>query len=301
MPCRIGSFNCLNYGRKSTKNTGIFADIIRKERFDIVALQEIRAREVLDSLVMYMGQNWKYEFSAETCEYAFLWNSNRVELPTSTVGESNIVRVNKPRIFKQYKKNKQQGQINLRNDPYYARFILKFDGGYTEIRLLNTHIRFSKGITESQLGEMALRRNEFSLLTETIYPKAANKRYGNMIPAYTILLGDYNMNLKSSLAPSPYIYDDEIVISDGDRQQIIATVQSELTTLANTDIHNVTETNRYVNNYDHASYDKNRYTGVSVNVSCINAVEKYCGGDFEKYRKYVSDHLPICIEINLKS
>ena len=32
----------------------------------------------------------------------------------------------------------------------------------------------------------------------------------------------------------------------------------------------------------------------------VDAVRKYCGDDFEKYLKTVSDHIPVMMEIELK-
>lgn len=56
----------------------------------------------------------------------------------------------------------------------------------------------------------------------------------------------------------------------------------------------------YANNYDHFSYDFDRFSRIQIDVKRIDAVATYCGGNFETYFKTVSDHVPIVMEMSLK-
>jgi hypothetical protein len=68
------------------------------------------------------------------------------------------------------------------------------------------------------------------------------------------------------------------------------------------------DTSGFSYNYDHFSYEEDKFQGVGVHVKRItSAVTQYCkssGGDyssdFEKYYKTVSDHIPIMMEIELR-
>ena len=39
---------------------------------------------------------------------------------------------------------------------------------------------------------------------------------------------------------------------------------------------------------------------LAIKADSVAAVEKYCGGDYAKYKKEVSDHVPVSLTINLK-
>ena len=68
-----------------------------------------------------------------------------------------------------------------------------------------------------------LRRAEFNILAKEVYRRISSKRYGNYLPAYTILMGDYNLCLMGS----PKV--NKIVPIDKDRY--LLTVQNEKTTV----------------------------------------------------------------------
>lgn len=160
-----------------------------------------------------------------------------------------------------------------------------------------------------------MRKNEFDVLASTLYPRIADKRYGNNRTAYTVLLGDYNLNLKESGAGSPYLCE-SIIIEDqkilkiqggiitesyntnyrnGSKQ--IVTVQKELTTLRNPK--DGFGQQGFSNNYDHFTYDAKQFEGVNVRCHCIDSVKKCCDGDFELHRKNISDHIPVVMEFDL--
>ncbi len=157
---------------------------------------------------------------------------------------------------------------------------------------------FSKGKTEvdDNVKEIQMRRNELDILAKAIYAKEADKTYGGSCAytAFTILLGDYNLNKKDSGAKNALLKQyEKIHISDGNKSKTILTEQEKLTTLKR----KPTDENLYSNNYDHITFDEIRFDGVNLEPSRINAVEKYCNNDIEMYREKVSDHLPIMIEI----
>ena len=296
MSYRIGSLNCLNYNYGSNKNPDMFARIILDNNMDIIALQEIKRQSAIDAILRRLGKNWMGECDGEVCDYAFIWNTRRVHLPEVLTDAAK--RINHPRLYKQYRRF---GYASLVRPPYFARFTPKgLPGGANfEIRILNTHVRFSKGATDEDddsPGAIKMRKNEVEMLTKAIYTKEADTVYGDNMAAYTILLGDYNLNKRDSGAGSPYIEEEFVEIIDGRNVKHIVTVQSELTTLKKSTAHDGLS---YANNYDHVTYDAKRYEGASVTVSRIDAVGKYYNNDFDRYRDEVSDHLPILIELEL--
>lgn len=302
MSYKIGSFNCLNLGMGASKDTRKFADIIINEGFDIIALQEIKGPLALKRIQTLLPPYWKGAADIEcgVNDYAFLWNSRRFDL--ANADESGISRVYQPRIYKQYKIDRKAGQTDLIREPYYARFFPV--GGaapYIEIRLINTHIRFTKGSDPepNTPGAVGMRRNEFDILTRAIYAKEADKRYGNNRPAYTILLGDYNLNLPSSKATSPYLIE-SFQIEDGRSSKIITTVQHDLTTLSKADNNTDNDNNTFSNNYDHFTFDINGFSDVVVSCNRVNTVEKYCENNQEIHIKDISDHVPIKMDFAIR-
>ena len=302
MAFKIGSFNCLNFGMGSSKDIRKFADIILHEGFDVIALQEIKGPNALNRILSLLPSYWTgvADTDCDVNDYAFLWNSRRLELANSF--EMGINRTYQPRIYKQYKIDRKIGQTDLIREPFFARFFPV--GGaapYIEIRLINTHIRFTKGsdAEPNTPGAVKMRKNEFDILTRAIYAKESDKRYGNNRPAYTILLGDYNLNLPSSTASSPYLIE-SFLIEDGKSSKIITTVQSDLTTLAKSDSDPQNQNNIFSNNYDHFTYDISRFSNIVVSCNRINTIEKYCSGNLEMHIRDISDHVPIKMDLEIR-
>ena len=134
-----------------------------------------------------------------------------------------------------------------------------------------------------------------------IYRTVEDKVYRSSRPCYTVMLGDYNLNLKSSEAKGPYL--DPVSQKqerNGRIQKKIITVQDELTTLKGK---SKTEPDKpiqgFANNYDHFSYDANRFNRIKMQYGRVNTVEKYCNNDFDQHRKEISDHVPIYLSITL--
>lgn len=405
---------------------------IRKilESMDIVAIQEILKPEAMTTLLLAMNNGnkgpWEGYWDSPRSKsdnaaegYAFIWNSNRIDLATNRKGMKF-----KPRILNQYSVDKdlyiellkkvkaykhedlstykmisqkaweekyagenEVIQDRLLRNPLYGRFVDKENPNF-EIRLINTHIVFSA--SKHKDGENApnnytasdviRRKNEFNILSRAIYPKVANKDMDfwisergwslvdeKYLPAFTILMGDYNLNL---LLGTPRLDKDQrdFKISpvtennkkekdkntvQGERATLkanksltennkwekhIITVQGERTTLktnksltetANPRITATLELARkgeeksgknpvktamhknedftYANSFDHFTFDVNNVRLENVKYYRIQP-EEMCYGEiksddpfkpFKEYRKKVSDHLPIVMELTI--
>lgn len=335
---KIGSFNILNASKNAKdEKLAMIAHIINMQKFDIVALQEVFcdykgiitakdrsfAKPISTILEKLDAPNyWKGYFAIppQTTDrpakegYAFLWNTKKVDLPTSK--DNN--RIYYPRIY-----DINTRGLKLDRNPLIGRFTFK-DGQYGELRIINTHIRFSQKKTREQedpnypIGdgdrdsselEKNQRRIEYYQLCQKVYSRFATRIFGSddvespANNAYTIMVGDYNLNLNRKWTKSPYIIEEKIILDEEykGKKVIIQTFQEGLTTLKRITEQNEKEYNnkpKYVNNYDHATYDINRFQGIEINVGKVDAVRLYKNGDFAYFRKNVSDHIPICVTMN---
>ena len=341
MSYKIGSFNMRNISEKSlsnenARNLQLIAKIIREEGFDVVALQEVLSEGkafvspgyAKKSILMELGKDWDFEWAvadsnADSSDsrdegYAFLWNKKRLRLSSVSIAGKGE-RVFYPRMCNLNKKD-------LIRRPYYARFTptkTQEGGPWIELRLLCVHTYF--GNDDSKARER--RDNELDILLTDIYPQISDRRYGdygNGMPSYTILMGDYNVQLyrswkeemrhsqnaqrhlegKSPIPKPAYLKadKDDIVESVEWDHKRIKTVQYEPTTLKS--IYDNKEDDSmsrgYVHDYDHFSYEEAQFEGVHINAKRIDAVRKYCCDDFEAYHKKVSDHIPIMMELTFE-
>lgn len=331
---KIGSFNVANLSRTGKDRLDNIAKIIIDNNLDIVAMQEVlgegniltgsnsksvsgQAAAADYSLKMRLGSKWDIcwrdpETSAKSYPfiggdsrgegYAYLWNSDRVELPLDENGNKVF-----PRIWRNYKTNVEEDMMRLIREPCYGRFVIKNTS--VEIRLITTHIIFGKPSSDNMseefrnldIGAVNMRRNEFKILAGQIYPRI-NENYKDIKyrSAYTILLGDYNLNLSESGKTTATVKD--AICFDERGKEIsgdagfckVYTVQNELSTInkENTDL---------ANNYDHFSYDDRVMSCVSrEGARTIKAVDDLFGtaeDKYERYKKEVSDHLPIIVEL----
>lgn len=296
MGYRIGSFNMCNLSYESKgevkKDFEKIAEIISSENFDIVAMQEVVSESALKHMVKNLrnGQ-WKckwgrpksYHPNAEK-GYAFVWNERRVrEIPA----EDNLQIIQ---------------EKTMTRSPFYARF--EANDCFCEIRLLDIHLYH--GGSDSQMN-IEKRNEEFLNMAGKVYPRISQKRYkmndeanGSCRPAYNIMLGDYNLNLKTLWNSSPYLKYEQYEIPG--TNEVIVTVQNQKTTLKKYTSDETTDADElrgYKNNFDHCSYGINRFVGVNIRASKVDAVRKYFGDDFKKYRDTVSDHVPILVELDL--
>lgn len=341
---RILSFNIQKMGRNNTKDFEKISNIIKNDGtpFDIVAIQEVTNYQPLRQLMSYLefvkddivnpspvdcresygfeSDNWgarwakpvsKYDSAIAEEGYAFIWNKRTVSLSESKEGQKF-----EPRILNQYKKSKY-GRKLLRQ-PFYGRFSMNNCSG--EIRVINTHVIFSKTSKDladesfSELSDVKLRNEEHRILCETIYPKIDDKTFDyvlhdadyEMRSVYTFIVGDYNLNLKSSKAKGNFIDEDCIEIIDGNSRKRIVTKQNELTTLKKSIISDMPDIEEkwMANNYDHSSFDEIRFNkiGISPVVERLyNVVDYKNDNERDKYRKTISDHLPIVVTLNISS
>lgn len=330
MGYKIGSFNLFKFSfqadKEIKKDTSKIADIIKSEGFDIIALQEVLNPNALELLRKKLGNSWRYRwdqpkigegFSGSKQEaegYAFLWNSETMELSWSNKvsgfgnAASIIKNVAEPHIYDQYRIDKKNGQEELARNPYYGRF--KPKRGFCEIRLINTHFHFGDNSKE----EIRKRKNEFDILTQVIYHNISDRRYGNNFPAYTVILGDYNLNLNRTWNQAPFL-EENVYLNDNGKIKHIITVQDQKTTLRmlkKTELEPIDAPNEnknavitddssrgWANNYDHFTYDADRFAGTYIQARRIDTVRKYEKDDFPSHRREISDHIPIIMNLNL--
>ena len=312
----IGSFNVNRLARSTSTRVRAeqIAGIIRHEQMDLVAMQEVLDHDALLPILTCLGQSWESVWLNARPKkgmkdvdhdpggegYAFLWDRRRLrKMQTALLnGETENF---EPCIYEKYAVKKGKGQQDLIRDPVYGRFTPSgLGGGNFEIRILCVHIRYNGLSEDSDRFYWPMRQNEFDVLTQTLYPMLEDAVYGAQMPAYTILLGDYNMNLKRLWTKKPYLDtpDEGIAIDD----KVIVTVQDQLTTLKKPKKSMMETTRGYQHNYDHFSYDVKRLSALNPSHRRIDVVgSSYYTiyyDNYDRYRDEISDHLPIAITIN---
>ena len=311
-PYRLGSFNLYKFSANTHKELEIIKSIIEENKIDILAIQEIFSKNALDRLLMIMGPHWDGRWaspesrSASAAEgYAFVWNKDRIGLSQRRSGSYF-----EPVIHNQYP-HKDGGELT--RNPFYGRFVVK-DNSMIELRIINTHIMFSLEREENdsddhdssiaKTGAVSMRKREFDILASKILPKLDDKAYDHQWnedddicrKPYTILMGDYNLNLRESGAKDSFIDEPVIIIKDARSEKRIVTVQKDLTTLKAKPADG-SAINGYRNNFDHFTYDSTRPMETrSWAVDVPN--NSLFAGNYERYKKDVSDHLMIVMEIN---
>lgn len=333
MSYKIMSFNVQNLSLGAEKEKlDIISRMIIENDIDIVAMQEVlskgkiltgvnlksvsgAAKAYEHSLKRRLGDNWAmcwrdpkthakdYVYLGKDNRgegYAFMWNTNRVDLLEE---DGNKVF---PRIYRNYKTGVDSDLIRLIRDPCYGQF--KVNGRPVEIRLITTHIVYGKPAPENinadlDFGAITMRRNEFRILAGQIYPAIAEyyKQTTSTSP-YTIILGDYNLNLPSSgvgkaILPEIICFDEHgrTMSFNLNASTVINTVQSNLSTLNQNG-------DALANNYDHFSYDNRVASAVadgSIKVLHPSAYIQTDGNIYESYKNTVSDHLPIVLTLDI--
>ena len=311
MGYKIGSFNLHNLGRnvafrEGGRNLQKIAEIIRNEQFDIIAFQEVlnegtpftkqMPEGFKKSILFELGCNYDFSWADSQSEernnraegYAFLWNKKRIKLVTT---ETNTgTRLSEPTMLA-----KVNGIIRA---PYYARFSPQGLPGGTnfEIRLICVHNYYGNKSKEA----FDRRRRELDVLLKNIYPRWAKKVYKDDIPHYTILLGDYNLELKRPFRKKVALIstdENDIVNSEEYDNMKIQIIQDELTSLRDS---KDAKGNYYVSNYDHFSFDYEAFKNIKKTWNRIDCVEKYYNGENDKYYNEISDHIPVIMEIELR-
>lgn len=334
MSFKIGSFNVrnLSWGSGAKRDLDMIASLIKE--FDIIALQEVlsegkilegptlnepsgQAKAYEHSLRSRLGDNWEmcwldpqtnskwYPYIGDDKRgegYAFLWKKDKFKLPVNEYGRRIT-----PRIYRHYRTDSTKDEIRLIRDPGYGRFQFA-DLPNAELRLITIHIVYNKPdegniAKKLDIGSYSMRRNEFNVIAKNIYTRISEDHSDiNCSVAYTIILGDYNLNLLKSGAGSPYVPNLVVLDRNGNivpTQEIISkgfyriyTDQVDLTTISK-------DSNNYSNNYDHFTFDEHTKNSViHSSPHRLDAVERV--GGYELYKEKISDHVPIMLEISLK-
>lgn len=323
MRYKIGSFNMKRWGKSSGRDFEKISDIIYGENLDVVAFQEIWSegsgvQRWLETCVRYNLYDWGFCWAApkesgdeeklqEMLQegkrgegYAYIWNNKKFKLAETQ--KQGVKHVFEPRIVNSLSNDVRVDCSIYARTPYYIRLHPRY-GGFFDLRLLNIHIFHGK---TGNISDIEKRKIEHLLLVRELYPQIGQQRYGDFRPAYTIAMGDYNLNI---FRPDRITQEKK-----GDLQEVIAvpeygtviTAQHQLSTLKSQEDTGQDEKNLTrdglsqsigANNYDHFSFEKTMFSDVSCYV--IEAVHKYCNNDLDYYRKNISDHLPIVMELEL--
>ncbi|MBR5800844.1 MAG: hypothetical protein IKY23_12380 [Lachnospiraceae bacterium] len=303
---RVGSFNIQKFGRKSMLKKDIkgIADIIKSNKLDIVAIQEISNKEALKEIMKCLdgtiisegipgNSNARDVFSCETSNwegrwakpisyiggknaeegYAFIWLKRRIELPVNKYRKKS-----EPDIY-------LIGGKTIR-PPFCGRFLVKSCNA--EIRLINTHIIFRKNPIEdadmeeeeSTATDYEERLKEYRVLANEIYQRVYIKNIGTR-QVVTFILGDYNMCLQESNS----LDKKAIMPLDVERlkygRHIIKTIQNQKTTIRgksrkNPEMIYCGEEN-LANNYDHFSYEEKLENSLVIHSRRLDAECLYRG------------------------
>lgn len=304
----LRDFNFSNYNEKDneklSRDFNKISDIILTEKFDVVALQEINAELPLKYLVSILNryksivQEYEYVYGTnmpfqrgrkDPERYGFIWNNKRLRL-------LNVKRNNNPGYYE------NAGTKDLLRPPYYARFTARgmLGGSNFELRLVNTHIHDASSEKD--------RLEEFNILVKQVLPRICEHQELSVdeefMPAYTFLLGDYNLALNKS---ERAIYKIEKITRTNytGRNKEYITVQEEKTSLRT--VNGQTSIDEcYSNNYDHFTYDINLEEKLVLIPQRVEALNKYMiesktpEEKLNSYRMKVSDHVPIKLEVDLK-
>lgn len=330
----LGSFNLYKFSYRSDatirKDISRIATIIN-DNFDVVALQEVFSEGAMKLLLKELGGDWDGRWAsprpsidankdsrikpmtAQAAEgYAFLWKKRKFELFTRQ--EVYGARIVEPYIYTSYKVDDEN---RLLRDPLWIRLVPK-RGPFFEIRLFNTHIRFSKdgsaeeemeaatenssGVIIENMSSVEARKQELDVLIKRILQYNMGGDAGNR-QVYCFLLGDYNLNIRNGINSGPFL-PEVVEIHDGTSIQHFITVQDEKTTLKQEKNIEEATVDRYANNYDHFTYSKTRLVdnlGIKINSFRIDTLgQEWCDGqNVAKHRKEVSDHVPIGLNVTI--
>lgn len=306
----IGSFNIRDFnfsnqssdGERISRDFAKIAQIIEEEDFAVVGIQEVNAELPVKHLTYILNMRkdymheWAYVYSGQASRevsdpegYAFIWNTKRLRL-------LDVPRNNNPRFYE------NAGGVTLLRPPYYARFTARglIGGSNFEIRLLNVHIR--DAISEVD------RIKEFDILVKQVLPRCCDHTElstdGEYMPAYTFMLGDYNLRLDKG--PNAQIKIESITDTNyTGKRRYYKSVQEEPTSLRLADKQQDIRA-CYANNYDHFTFEYDLISKLKIQEHRVEALGKYFAQEKEPaqmlkmYRAKVSDHVPIRADISLK-
>lgn len=292
------SFNLRNIydSARLDRDWDAIAKIIRDERADVVAVQEIFSDLPMKLLCRRLNggflSDWRYRMvSRQTCGnergegYAFLWNARRVDLAPKTRfnedGKQTVVGWHEPEIRTEWSRS-------IMRPPCVARFVpVGWCVPFIELRVITTHIIFRENAylqsRGNELSDLELRREEYRVLSERLFPRVGKDRSnGDFRPAYTFIVGDYNLScVDCAKIDAQYKSEVRFMKTRQILGSTIYTGKDEKDPGGYTD-----------NDYDHVSHSDREHPYVLV-VERIDAPDKYYESDFKKYEKKMSDHVPI--------
>lgn len=315
---RVASLNMKNFN-STNKDIAFVAKVLRECRSDIIVLQEVLDQGVaevsfnssgLGLLRRTIGTHWDatrvsikerieddypYLKSDKRGEgYAFLWNTQRIEL-LQDKNDQDIL----PSLFADYKPG---DKLNwLRRDPGYGRFKIK--NTKVEIRVINVHLISEVPSNENFISKIPikdkaeLRISEFDVVAGKIYKRIHHKRDLNFNSVYTIIIGDYNLNLEGYGEDLPSIQEVRCYDIFGNHCDWgftkMKTVQTDRTTIKG-------DYSGFKNNFDHCSFIEDLKHSHAIR-KCNRHIKLDESDPEEKIKEYyekVSDHMPIVVEIN---
>lgn len=311
MSYHIGSFNIrdFNYSSQDSKGESIkrdfekISEIIISEKFDVIAIQEVNSESAIKHLTNVLNKRKnlfrEYDFafggdmpthSKDPERYGFIWNIKRFRLLDVPNKKNPMYYIN-------------AGGVNLQRPPYYARFTSRgmLGGSNFELRLVNIHILDA----DRELDKI----NEFDVLVRNVLPRICDhqqlSRSCEMMPAYTILLGDYNICLNKGNRAEFKIERITQTNYTGKNRSYI-TVQEKPTSLRVANEQQTIE-ECYANNFDHFTYEDDLEARLRISdINRVDALEKYFNSEktpsekLSSYREKVSDHVPIIMNFDLK-
>jgi len=313
---QIGSFHVTDLSRMTSTRYRAhqIADIILHEEMDIAVMQGVRDADALNPILTCLGRSWDRawvlsrpkswildtDHDPRGTGYAFLWDARRFRL-LQTGLQSGEKKEAEPELYSRYRTEKSKDLKTILRDPAYGRFTASGRNGCSfELRLICTRIMYN-GIDEQRDWRYwPMRQNEFEVLARSILPQAEDAVYGAQMPAYTLLLGDYNLSLRREWTKKPYLEIPPEGFLEEEKQ--IVTVQDQLTTLKKPKKGSAEPTVGYLHNHDHATYNQKRLHALQpscrrVDVMNISYYSTYFG-NYDRYREEISGHLPIVITIS---
>jgi endonuclease/exonuclease/phosphatase family metal-dependent hydrolase len=240
--------------------------VIRDEKLQIIALQEVRSEWEFGSIKKNLPLGWTGHYEFDTLApgnhgrygFAFLWNA--IEINECSKSDPVLFRNN--------------ADPKLSRDPKYGRFISVLNP-LCEYRLIDIHLNSS---------DPTQKRHEWSFIGKKIYNRIqVDRTNSNFEGAYTFILGDFNYSVSECK---------QYAALDGFAN--INTIMEELTHINTSAIDGKCY---YNSSLDHFAYDIKKCSSIVSGAWRVNAVKKYFKNDFELYMKKVSDHVPIVIEI----
>lgn len=326
---KIASFNaCTLSYRASTDKLTYISDIIKNNDFDIVGVQEVFTEgnvwqgasvesDINRRFLKYNLPGWECKYckpskdNSRTADrrgegFFIIWKTSSFRLAEYRDANMSEPKIFEPRIINEMSTDTYKEIPPMARMPMYARFVATKNNGI-ELRIINVHLY------EGGNDSFKERQEEFWTTINEIYSGIQYRGYGSGIKPYTVVLGDYNLIINDEKANkanrlnrhSKYIE----MLNVNDNGDNIITNQVEPTTIkqpmVDVDGNERMPDNPYNNNYDHFSYDINRFESndVQVNVRRLTITEcirhkprKYETKELE-YRKIISDHVPIVMEI----